>query len=221
MSITLTAQGGGGGARTGLYFIDLNKNPQITDTARCIKARYNAGVTNRKADNSGVFVSARAVLTPDRINKRQNGRRFKECGEPSFTLTCQDRMGVYLCECKKCPTFLKIKEATGKGYAEAAVGDSVNIAFPDSKTRRGRVGKDIAGTLMTSCNQGTVTACGRIRKLTPLECFRLQGFSDEMFFKAQAINSDNQLYKQIGNSVTIPVIYDIGRKLREVYHAGN
>ena len=266
IGITLTAQGGGGGARTGLYcigvnrkegivgeidtaytlmssircglnrnqtdnavldltgmenlcFIDLNKNPKLTEIARCIKARYNAGITNHKGDNSGVFVSARAVLTPDRAEKRQNGRRFKECGEPSFTLTCQDRMGVYLCECEKCPTFLKIREATSKGYAEAAVGDSVNIAFPDSKTRRGRVGKEIAQTLMTSCTQGTVTACGRIRKLTPLECFRLQGFSDEMFFKAQAINSDNQLYKQIGNSVTIPVIYDIGLKLWEVYHA--
>ena len=60
----------------------------------------------------------------------------------------------------------------------------------------------------------------RIRKLTPLECFRLQGFTDEMFFKAQAVNSDNQLYKQAGNGVTIPVIYDIGKKLWEVYHDG-
>jgi DNA (cytosine-5)-methyltransferase 1 len=59
---------------------------------------------------------------------------------------------------------------------------------------------------------------GRIRRLTPQECFRLQGFSDEMFEKARAVNSDNQLYRQIGNSVTIPVIYEIGKKLMEVYH---
>jgi len=113
---------------------------------------------------------------------------------------------------------LKIKEATKKGYAEARPGDSVNISFPESKYRRGRVGKDIAHTLMTACNQGTVTSFGRIRKLTPLECFRLQGFTDEMFYRAQAFNSDNQLYKQAGNGVTIPVIYEIGKKLWEVYH---
>ena len=53
-----------------------------------------------------------------------------------------------------------------------------------------------------------------------ISCSVLQRFNDEMFYKAQAINSDNQLYKQIGNSVTIPVIADIGRKLWEVYHAG-
>lgn len=224
LSVTLTSMGGGGGARTGLYcvgvnFIDLSNYPQLTDIARCLKARYNSGITNRKADNSGVFVCARAVLTPDRLNKRQNGRRFKECGEPSFTLTCQDRMGVLLCEPETCDVYLKIKEATKKGYAEACPGDSVNLTFPDSGTRRGRVGKSTAQTLTTSCNQGTVTRYGRIRKLTPLECFRLQGFDDEMFYKAQAMNSDNQLYKQIGNSVTIPVIHAIGHKLWEVYHA--
>ena len=162
---------------------------------------------------------ARAVLTPDRENKRQNGRRFKDCGEPSFTLTCQDKHGVLLCDPEKCGVFLKIKEATKKGYAEARPGDSVNLTFPDSETRRGRVGKGTAQTLTASCNQGTVTDFGRIRKLLPLECFRLQGFSDEMFYRAQAVNSDNQLYKQIGNGVTIPVIYDIGVNLMEVYNA--
>lgn len=232
ISITLTAQGGGGGARTGLYcvggnvhteqnlsFIDLSKQPQLTDIARCIKARYNSGITNHKGDNSGVLLCAKAVLTPDRETKRQNGRRFKECGEPSFTLTCQDRMGVMLCEPETCSVYLKIKEATTKGYTEACPGDSVNLTFPDSETRRGRVGKGTAQTLTASCNQGTVTGYGRIRKLTPCECFRLQGFEDAMFEKARAVNSDNQLYKQIGNSVTIPVIYDIGQKLWEVYHA--
>jgi DNA (cytosine-5)-methyltransferase 1 len=202
-----------------LSFIDLSKQSQLTDTARCLKARYNSGITNHKADNSGVLLCARAVLTPDRENKRQNGRRFKECGEPSFTLTCLDRMGVYLCDPQQCGACLKIREATKKGYKEACPGDCVDFSFPGSNLRRGRVGKDAAHTLTTSCTQGIVTGVGRIRKLTPLECFRLQGFSDEAFYKAQAVNSDNQLYKQIGNGVTVPVIRAIGEKLREVYHA--
>ena len=53
----------------------------------------------------------------------------------------------------------------------------------------------------------------RIRKLTPKECFRLQGFPDEYFERAKAVNSDNQLYKQAGNSVTVNVIYEIARRL--------
>src|SRR5699024_5302604 len=77
---------------------------------------------------------------------------------------------------------LPIREATKKGYAIAEEGDSVNVQFPDSKTRRGRVGKQIANTLeASSINQGVVESPPkyRIRKLTPLECWRLQGFSDE------------------------------------------
>ena len=219
IGVTLTSVGGGGGARTGLYFIDLNKDPKITETARCLKARYNAGITNHKADNSGVLYCVRAVLTPDREKKRQNGRRFKECGEESFCLTTQDKHGVYLCNPEQCCVQLKIKEGTKKGYKEACPGDCVDFSFPGSKLRRGRVGKDVAHALMTACSQGIVTGIGRIRKLTPLECFRLQGYTDEMFYKAQAVNSNNQLYKQAGNGVTIPVIYEIGKKLWEVYHS--
>src|SRR5699024_4755313 len=77
---------------------------------------------------------------------------------------------------------LPIREATKKVYAIAEEGDSVNVQFPDSKTRRGRVGKQIANTLeASSINQGVVESPPkyRIRKLTPLECWRLQGFSDE------------------------------------------
>ena len=54
----------------------------------------------------------------------------------------------------------------------------------------------------------------RIRKLTPKECFRLQGWTDDYFEKAQFVNSDSQLYKQCGNSVTVPVIEAIARKLK-------
>src|SRR5699024_3454639 len=130
----------------------------------------------------------------------QNGRRFKEDGEPMFTLTAQDRHGI------------AIKEATKKGYKVAKEGDSVNLQYPGSETRRGRVGKSVANTLEANgINRGVVinplkgkTSNGwhfeqqvydpkgisravkagggsgnipktfeglRIRKLTPLECF--------------------------------------------------
>lgn len=107
---------------------------------------------------------------------------------------------------------VRIKEATAKGYAEAHEGDSINLAAPNSKTRRGRVGKGIANTLDTSCVQGVLDGY-RIRKLTPRECFRLQGFPDEYFERARTVNSDSQLYKQAGNSVTVNVIYEIARRL--------
>lgn len=140
------------------------------------------------------------VMTPDRPNKRQNGRRFKENGDEMFTLTAQDRQGVM------------VREATSKGYAIAGEGDAINLAMPKSKTRRGRVGKGVAQTLDTSCNQG-VLAGAKIRRLTPRECFRLQGFPDEYFDRAVAVNSDSQLYKQAGNSVTVNVIYEIAKRL--------
>ena len=57
----------------------------------------------------------------------------------------------------------------------------------------------------------------RIRKLTPKECFRLMGFDDEDFYKAEAVNSNTQLYKQAGNSIVVDVIEKIYEKLFETY----
>jgi DNA (cytosine-5)-methyltransferase 1 len=110
------------------------------------------------------------VLTPDRAEKRQNGRRFKDNGEEAFTLTAQDRHGVAISEVKGIPVVWYEKY---KCY----------IA---------------------------------IRKLTPKECFRLQGWTDDYFEKAQFVNSDSQLYKQAGNGVTVTVVEDIGKRLKEV-----
>ncbi len=145
------------------------------------------------------------TLTPDRINKRQNGRRFKEDGEPMFTLTSQDKHGI------------AVREATKQGYAIAEQGDSVNVSFPTSTTRLGRVGKQIAQTLQAGeVNQGVVMKDIRIRKLTPLECWRLQGFTDEQFYKAKDSGvSNSQLYKQAGNSVTVNVVDVIVKQLKE------
>lgn len=108
---------------------------------------------------------------------------------------------------------IAIREATAKGYSEATIGDSVNLSHPNSATRRGRVGKQVANTLLTGEEQAVVTPNFRIRKLTPRECWRLQGFPDWAFEKAQAVNSNSQLYKQAGNSVTVNVIEAIAKKL--------
>ena len=111
---------------------------------------------------------------------------------------------------------LLIKEATKKGYKEANPGDSVDLGFSGSNTRRGRVGQDIAHTLETSCIQGIVERGGRIRRLMPRECLRLQGFDEWQIDRILAIQSDAQAYKQAGNSVTANVIEAIGRRIREV-----
>lgn len=155
------------------------------------------------------------ILTPDRVNKRQNGRRYKTDGEPMFTLTAQDRHGVIIGE--KDYT-VKIKNCTKKGYQEAKPGDGINLAYPESKTRRGRVGDQISNTLTANSNMGTLDWNGkeyRIRRLTPKECWRLQGFPDWAFEKAkEAGTSDTQLYKQAGNAVTVNVIQAIGQELK-------
>ena len=151
----------------------------------------------------------------------------------------------------KQPKQILVKEATRQGYAVAEVGDSINLEHPNSKTRRGRVGKEVAQTLTCSCNQATIVAMRgryndegeieqqlesrkdgltntlttvqkdnlllnnfRIRKLTPLECWKLMGFKLEQFMKAKKAGlSDSQLYKMAGNSIIVNVLEEIFKKL--------
>ena len=109
-----------------------------------------------------------------------------------------------------------VKNGTKKGYDEARVGDGISLAYPESKLRRGRVGRGCSQTLDTSCNMGTIDNY-RIRRLTPLECFRLQGFPDDMVECGRKIGLvDGRLYKMAGNAVTVNVIEAVARKLAEV-----
>ena len=110
---------------------------------------------------------------------------------------------------------LCIRSDTKQGYTEASPGDSVNLGFA-KVLRRGRVGHGIAHTLDTGPHQGVVLRSGRIRKLMPRECFRLQGFTDDQIDKVLAFTSDSQAYKQAGNGVTVNVIEAIGRRIREM-----
>jgi DNA (cytosine-5)-methyltransferase 1 len=191
-----TGQGGG----RGHYVVEYDRKNGIgkeLDIAHTLNSSDWRGL-NRNQKQNAVAIP---VLTPDRAEKRQNGRRFKEDGEPMFTITAQDKHGVM------------IKEATKQGYDIAYPGDSINYSVPNSETRRGRVGEGIANTLDTGCQQGVLTEEYRIRKLTPRECWRLQSFPNWAFDKAKEVNSDSQLYKQAGNSVTVNVIYEIAKRL--------
>lgn len=108
---------------------------------------------------------------------------------------------------------LYIKNATKKGYLEAEEGDGIDISSR-MKYHRGNVQKQMIQTIMTSGNdRGVVTKDLRIRKLTPKECWRLMGFSDECFEKAEKVNSNTQLYKQAGNSIVVDVLVHIFRNL--------
>lgn len=194
--------------------LKLNKKPQAqtvysTNGLACTLSANGGG----QGGKTGLY--AIPILTPNKIKTRQNGRRYKTDGEPMFTLTAQDRHGVIIGE--KDYT-VKIKNCTKKGYQEAKPGDGINLAYPESKTRRGRVGDQVSNTLTANSNMGTLDWNGkeyRIRRLTPKECWRLQGFPDWAFEKAKEVGtSDAQLYKQAGNAVTVNVIQAIGQGLK-------
>lgn len=242
ISRTFAAVGGGGEAKTGLYAVkvvkpfgtscvDIKIKSNDNDLASTICARDYKGICRDKGDtvlvrfrypergegsrekgymeqvdcasaltskhcgdqtadcSNGVLVAP--VLTPDREQKRQNGRRIKEPGEPSFTLTAQDRHGVAIYQ-------------RPRGYNKGGF-------------------HDVAPALSISAWQenNLLADSIRIRRLTPRECWRLQGFPDEYFDKAKAAGiSDTQLYKQAGNSVTVNVARAIGERLKEIENEG-
>lgn len=204
-------------------FIDLSyKKTKLTDTARCLQARYAKDPSTHEAETSGVAIKiigevncsqdgqvhsvdgiakchsaghnnspkiAVPVLTPDRTEKRQNGRRFKENGEPMFTLTGQDRHGVGVAV-----------EVVQMERSESET--EIYVKFPN-------------GAVCYAVWSEKYQCYIAIRKLTPRECFRLQGWTDDYFEKAAFVNSDSQLYKQSGNGVTVNVIYEIAKRLKE------
>lgn len=114
---------------------------------------------------------------------------------------------------------MKVKNATKAGCIEVHEGGAFDMAFPESISRRGRVidGGKTTPTLDTGCQVGVVVHEGReirARRLTPRECFRLQGFPDEYFERAAAAVPERELYSQAGNSVTVNVIYEIAKRLK-------
>ena len=218
LSVTLTAGGGGGGGKTGLYlipipvksktksgyqlafpndsidvsyltmnlrrgrvgseiahtlttnstqafyFIDMNPNAKITELARCITARQDSGISNRKSEHSGVMVILKE-LTADEL---------------------------------------------------LSIGDTFHNYWTFENPNKETV------TAMIIVDENGNFFVGYIRRLTPRECFRLQGFTDEQFDKVKALGmSDARLYKMAGNAVSVPVITAIGEQLKRIFYGGD
>lgn len=176
------------------HFRDVKGNYAPTLTANMGTGGNNVPYINQ---------TVHAVLTPDRKEKRQNGRQIKNHNEPSFTVTAQDRHGVLI-----------IPEATKKGFTEACDGDGVDLEYIDSQTRRGRVKKGHSHTLMAHAVHHVVQK-STLRKLTPLECERLQALPDNWtkWYEDGSLVGDAKRYEKCGRAVTVNVIYEIAKRL--------
>lgn len=154
--------------------------------------------------NEKYYLSDKALAGYVRHNsiheKRGNGFKFEPTNGDTIAHTISTKAGG-----RTTDNFLKVITANKQGYDLATDGDGIDLAYPNSSTRRGRVGHGVSKTLPTSDSQGCLDGM-RIRKLTPKECWRLMGFDDSDFEKAAKVNSNTQLYKQAGNSIVVNVL---------------
>lgn len=203
----------------------LEPNTQgITNTITSVaKDNYVAEPTplQRKVCNEAI---AKGLVEPnDAIEYTYSNARLKEIGGGfikkqnmkdnnvmSTLKTNPQQIGI----CVEAPSGgVAIRTANRQGYDMATDGDGVDLSYPQSKTKRGRVGHGVSKTLMGADCMGTIDNY-RIRKLTPKECWRLMSFDDSDFDKAKASGvSDSQLYKQAGNSIVVKVLEGILRNL--------
>jgi DNA (cytosine-5)-methyltransferase 1 len=133
-------------------------------------------------------------------------------------LWVKDDLRDSLIYCKKVDSNIKIKNATMAGYLLGEHGDGIDFAYPNSKTRRGRVQPQRSHTLNTMGNIGVILNDGefKFRRFSPLEYWRLMGISDEDFHKAKKAGVPNlHLYRQAGNAIVVDVLYYIFKELLE------
>lgn len=158
------------------------------------------------------------LMQTHKLNKpnRENPDRYRVFDKEGISPTLNTCQGGGLQPCisdNKGVKTIPIKNGTKKGYLEAHQGDGIDLINPTCNNRRGRVQKDSIQTLTCGDNRGVVADDLRIRKLTPLECWRLMGINDEDFYKARKVNSNTQLYKQAGNAIVVDVLAAIFMQL--------
>ncbi len=220
------------------------RKTEITFSANCIDANYYKGIDNpgqrtcieigTKRGNSkdgqriysdqGNYSCLKAtgemnavkqvvpVLSPDRVEKRQNGRRFKGNGEPSFTLTAQDKHGVML---------RKVRTEKGKALRKKYEAGEIEHGYNEHRKLIPKC-ENISNTLSTFPEDNLLLDQTIIRRLTPVECERLQDYPDDWTKygldesgKEREI-SDTQRYRCCGNSITVKVAEEIFKAIGAV-----
>lgn len=185
------------------------------------------GIGNRGNHEPKVVIP---VLTLDRAEWSVYDMHNKCIRDNGICGTLTGSGNISTTHCGSFGLMIPVKEKSKQGYSIAYEGDAIDLKSYCSSTRRGTVKGRIAGTLDQDCSQGIfvqvsddLTAYAiwyekyqcyiAIRRLTPKECFRLQGWEDIYFERAAAVNSGSQLYKQAGNGVTVPVVQTIAERM--------
>ena len=191
LAVTQCSGSGGMGGKTGLYFIDSNPPPNLTENARCITARQNSGVSHHKGEHSAVFCD---------LNEN-----------PQITENAR---------CLHTRMDLGVTNGTHKGERSGVLIEdgprAIINPFKETTRQNGRRIKNPNEPMftLTVTDRHGIVHHGRIRRLMPIEAWRLQGFTTEQFEKVAATGmSDAQLYKQAGNAVSVPVVEEIARNL--------
>ena len=191
LAVTQCSGSGGMGGKTGLYFIDSNPPPNLTENARCITARQNSGVSHHKGEHSAVFCD---------LNEN-----------PQLTENAR---------CLHTRMDLGVTNGTHKGERSGVLIEdgprAIINPFKETTRQNGRRIKNPNEPMftLTVTDRHGIVHHGRIRRLMPIEAWRLQGFTTEQFEKVAATGmSDAQLYKQAGNAVSVPVVEEIARNL--------
>ena len=191
LAVTQCSGSGGMGGKTGLYFIDSNPPPNLTENARCITARQNSGVSHHKGEHSAVFCD---------LNEN-----------PQITENAR---------CLHTRMDLGVTNGTRKGERSGVLIEdgprAIINPFKETTRQNGRRIKNPNEPMftLTVTDRHGIVHHGRIRRLMPIEAWRLQGFTTEQFEKVAATGmSDAQLYKQAGNAVSVPVVEEIARNL--------
>ena len=189
-AVTQCSGSGGRGGKTGLYLIDYNPPPHLTEIARCITARQDSGISNHKGEHSAVFVD---------LNENPQITDNTRC--------LHTRMDI------------GVGKGTHKGERSGVLLEeprAIINPFKEEVYQNGRRIKEPGEPMftITVTDRHGIVHKGRIRRLIPKECFRLQGFTAEQFEKVKSAGiSDSQLYKLAGNSITVPVVEALARNL--------
>lgn len=230
VSPTLTEAMGKGGGQTPIIVAMRGRNPDNpSDRTPGIPLRQRLEVNEKGLCNALTTVQKDNLVMDADYVSRKYGEFIDEKGYIPEMFVAYNKQEVHdvaptltgQCSCPsgslavlKLEKPIKVKVATKQGYEEATAGDYVNITFPSSKTKRGRVGKGVAQTLTCGDGNAVITENVRIRKLTPRECLRLMGWTDEQIDKIESAKvSSTQQYRQAGNGIVVQVLEAIFKAL--------